>query len=249
MGGPVALVGFEPTPQSQRDRFVLAAIPTVRRMARRFYRSNMVETSVEDLTQSGLLGLLDAYTRWDQSSDTSLIAFATQRIYGSMKDSLRINDPISRIDRHHSSVFNAASERMAIKLKRKPRREEIAREINMALPQLDELLVTVTAAEMSYNVMPDGKSHHAVSRDPDAEEILLGNEQRAEILRVLPKLKYRSRTILTMYYLEQRSQPEIGKHLGLSSPRISQLLPQALAELIKALDDHRLPKFYYVELT
>jgi RNA polymerase sigma factor for flagellar operon FliA len=75
----------------------------------------------------------------------------------------------------------------------------------------------------------EGRLGLAASVDP-SEDIEARSQQRA-LARALERLPERERTVVARYYFEGMKLKDIGAELGVSEPRISQLLARALDRL------------------
>src|SRR5690606_10591025 len=88
---------------------------------------------LDDLIQAGVVGLLDALSRFDANAGASFSTFASQRIRGAMIDELRTRDWLPRSVRRNARNVDACVRRLEQKLGRQPEEREIAFELNMEL--------------------------------------------------------------------------------------------------------------------
>ena len=72
-----------------RDQIVVDHLPLVRAIAIRVYESIPVHVDLDDLIHAGVMGLIDAATRYDATMDVTFQSFAKHRIKRSILDSLR----------------------------------------------------------------------------------------------------------------------------------------------------------------
>lgn len=70
--------------------------PMVRRMALQMIAKLPASVELDDLIQAGMIGLLDASSRYEDNRGAQFETFASQRIRGAMLDELRANDWGSR---------------------------------------------------------------------------------------------------------------------------------------------------------
>ena len=73
----------------ERDRLLLEHLPTVRFLARRIHERLPQHVDVEDLISAGVVGLIDAFSKFDHSKKVQFKSYAQFRIRGAILDSLR----------------------------------------------------------------------------------------------------------------------------------------------------------------
>jgi len=79
---------------------------------------------VEDLVQTGMIGLLEASRRYDASRAVDFSSYANSRITGAILDELRKGDTCSRQDRRTVRNAEPATNRMRATTGREHRREQ-----------------------------------------------------------------------------------------------------------------------------
>lgn len=85
-------------------------LPLVRHIAGGFRKRLPPQVEFEDLVQAGVLGLLDAATRYDETNAASFATFAGHRIGGAIRDYLRAQDPLTRNQRERNRDLSANSQ-------------------------------------------------------------------------------------------------------------------------------------------
>src|SRR5215813_12136896 len=73
----------------ERDRILLEQLPQVRYLARRIHERLPRHVPLEDLIHAGVVGLIDALSKFDQSKHVQFSSYAKFRIRGAILDSLR----------------------------------------------------------------------------------------------------------------------------------------------------------------
>jgi RNA polymerase sigma factor for flagellar operon FliA len=71
------------------DRVVLENLPLVKAIAVRVCENLMVHVDLDDLVRTGVLGLLDAVTKFDPDKQVLFPSYAKHRIKGAILDSLQ----------------------------------------------------------------------------------------------------------------------------------------------------------------
>jgi RNA polymerase sigma factor (sigma-70 family) len=88
-----------PNHGAARDAAILQDLDLVNRIARRFQRRVPPCVTFDDLASAGMIGLIHAVDRFDQTRGLKFRTYAQHRIWGAMQDFLRDEDPLSRTER------------------------------------------------------------------------------------------------------------------------------------------------------
>ena len=97
----------------QRDALVLAHVDLVKSMATRLRRRLPAQVEVSELVSVGVLGLIDAASRYRPSTGVPFDAFARRRIHGAMLDCLRGLDWVPRTVRRLRRDVDEAMTKLA----------------------------------------------------------------------------------------------------------------------------------------
>lgn len=197
---------------------------------------NSVE--VDDLIQAGMIGLLDAASRYDEMRGAQFETYAAQRIRGAMLDELRGADWLPRSLRRDSRRIENAINRLQQSLGRAPGESEIAREMGMSLRDYQQLLQEARGSQLMYYEdfqKEDQESffdRHEFGNDGENPLQLLQDERfRAALVRAIERLPERERQLMGMHYEQDMNLREIGEVMGVSESRVCQLHSQAVARL------------------
>src|SRR6058998_1425910 len=112
--------------QESRDQIVLENLPLVKAIAVRVYENLPVNVDLDDLVHAGVLGLMDAVTKYDAAKNVAFRAYAKHRIKGAILDSLRQLDWASRDLRKRQKQVDALTQDLSLKFERPPTEAEIA---------------------------------------------------------------------------------------------------------------------------
>ena len=102
-------------------------LPLVKRVALRIRKRLPAHVELDDLFSDGVLGLVDAVTKFDASKRVGLETYARHRIRGSILDGLRAADPASRDLRRKNQRVQKLYHELEVKLGRPVTDEEMAR--------------------------------------------------------------------------------------------------------------------------
>jgi RNA polymerase sigma factor for flagellar operon FliA len=200
----------------------------------------------EDMLSCGVQGLIEAYHSFDPNKGAKFSTYALPRIRGAILDALRAAHPLPRSAQKFTSDLEKAAAELHVRLGRSPTRQELAAELGL---DMDEMLVRlknssvrILSLENLADMAVDGNSEKLwemadedPSIDPDAvAEKAMVKTRLEEALDTLPD---RERAIVRLYYLKSRSLKSIGRRLGISESRASQLRHRAIRRLRVALAD------------
>jgi RNA polymerase sigma factor for flagellar operon FliA len=233
------------TGQGDRERALVAELPLVYRIARQIHAALPRHVVLEDLVQAGVLGLIDAYAKYDDQKHVRFSSYAKFRIRGAILDSLRELDWGSRSLRQKARRIEAARAGLRSILQREPTESEMAEKLGMKLRELQVLyweLNQLTTTTIGLPVSDEENSGKdliesiAAPLDQTPYFIQLRVEVAEQLTKLIAELPERQRKILGLYYQQELTMKEVGARLGLGESRISQLHTSALRELRTRLE-------------
>ncbi|MGA9055277.1 MAG: sigma-70 family RNA polymerase sigma factor [Terriglobia bacterium] len=118
-----------------REKLLVDMLPLVKRVALRIRKRLPARVELDDLFSDGVLGLVDAVTKFDASKRVRLETYASHRIRGSILDGLRAADPASRDLRRKNQRIQKLHHKLEVKLGRSVTDEEMAAVQGMNLAQ------------------------------------------------------------------------------------------------------------------
>jgi len=231
---------FADTPvQASRDRLVLHYAPLVKYVAGRVGTGLPTHVDVGDLVQSGIFGLVDAIEKFDPARGLRFETYAMQRIRGAILDDLRSQDWVPRAVRSKAKETDRALERLGARLHRTPTDAELATELGISHDDLRDFygqlqLTSVVALEDLVAAGKDSGSLVDTLPDDDAIDpvaVLVDRDNRRQLAEAIAQLDQRDKTVVSLYYFESLTLAEIGKVLGVTESRVSQLHTRAVIRL------------------
>jgi RNA polymerase sigma factor for flagellar operon FliA len=224
--------------RDRRDALVIRHAPLVRSMAQRLARRLPSQVDLSELVSAGMLGLIDAASRYKDSLGVPFDAFARRRVHGAMLDALRALDWAPRSLRRLRRDVDAAIASLRRDGGREPSEQEIAAAMGLTAAEyvatLDQLrALEIGNARQVEASTEDGRSRLELCIDPsDGPAVLLERQELREHLAVaIGKLPERERQILALYYEEELTLAEIGAVIGVGESRVSQIRSQTMARL------------------
>ena len=221
-----------------RDRLVVRYTPLVRVVAHRVLVGLPAHVDHADLTQSGIFGLIDAIERFDPSRCPRFESFAVQRIRGAILDELRAQDWVPRTVRGRVRELERAQERLERQLQRAATDREIAAEMHLPVREVQGLIrqVQVVSVE-ALDEISGGVADLFTDAAPDPMSVVQARETMRQLNAAVAGLGERDRTVVQLYYLENRTLAEIGRLLGVTESRVCQLHARLVERLRGRLDE------------
>ncbi len=190
---------------------------------------------VDDLIQSGMIGLLEAANNFDNTKGASFETFAGIRIRGAMLDEIRRGDWTPRSVHKNSRMVSEAIKNLESELGRDVTDIEVAEKLDLSVNEYHHILNEVSSGKI-IGIEDLGINEDAIqnladknSNDPyqDIEQIIF-KKALSECITTLPE---REALVLSLYYDEELNLREIGQVLDVSESRVSQIHSQALHRL------------------
>lgn len=229
----------EPVTYSKEDLLRRFA-PLVRHVVERVAATLPRNVDHEDLYSAGVLGLLDAHAKFDRRKGVKFETYAVWRIKGAVLDQLRALDWVSRSMRRKARALDGVTRALDQRLGRAASEDELARELKMSRGDFYRLLDHVRGAVLvSLDEVRSCDDQESATlgdhlADPQAVDmgVRLEEEQmRLVLLRTLDLLPEQERLVVALYYYEHLTLKEIGRTLGISESRVSQVHTRAMSRL------------------
>ncbi|HUN77612.1 MAG TPA: FliA/WhiG family RNA polymerase sigma factor [Solirubrobacteraceae bacterium] len=230
-----------------RDRLIFTFTPMVRYIVYRKVREVPAQCDVEDFLSCGLEALIRSIERYDPDKGATLEQFAWTRIHGAVLDELRRHDWAPRSLRRTERIINGAQEAFVAEHDRQPTRRELAAAAGMSPAELAARLDELTLAEVSsLNKTIRSEDSTTIERidtlhsDDEHTDPTLSAERRAAKERfraAFAQLPARERQVAVLLYVEGRTLRDIGRRLGVSESRVSQIHSELRARLRERLRD------------
>ena len=232
----------EMTPEE--ERVLLEHLPIVRFLARRIHERLPQHVEIDDLFSAGMVGLLDAFAKFDATKKVQFRSYAQFRIRGAILDSLRTLDWSPRELRRKGRAVEEAIRTLTARLGHAPSESEVATELDTTLDAYQQLLGDLKGLEI-------GTLHLERNEDSGEEELsylpgrpeedplfrCLRGEMEDRLTGAIQDLPERERLVMTLYYYEEMTMREIGMALGVVESRVSQIHASAVLHLRSALSD------------
>jgi RNA polymerase sigma factor for flagellar operon FliA len=224
--------------KADKNSLLTEHMPLVKRLAHQMKAKLPPSVEVDDLVQAGMIGLLDAISRYEENHGAQFETYAVLRIRGAMLDELRSNDWMPRSTRQNMRKVEQAMAALQQQLGRPPSESEVAKSLKLSLADYQEMLGDSGGHQLVYyedfHDSEEGNDsfldRYAVD-DEDPLRSLLETDFRQAVIDAIDALPPREKMLMGLYYEEELNLKEIGAVMGVSESRVSQLHTQAVARL------------------
>lgn len=208
--------------------------PLVKRIAHHMLARLPASVQLDDLIQAGMIGLLEAASKYDGSKGAKFETFAGIRIRGSMIDEIRRGDWVPRSVHRNQRMISQTIDELEQELGRDARDTEIAARLNISLDEYHHILTDVSAGKIigieDLGVSPDVVVSEDMTEN-DSYESLANSQFQSALTKAIKQIPEREALVLSLYYDEALNLKEIGAVLDVSESRVSQIHSQAMLRL------------------
>ena len=228
-----------------REEVIKQYSPMIKYVANRIAMRLPPHIEMDDLVSVGVLGLIDAITKYDPTRGAKFKTYAEFRVRGAILDELRSMDWVPRSVRQKASNIDSVVQKLQSKLGRPPEDEEVAGEMGISLDQFfDTLNETKSMPVLSLEGLGIAKETGeqqslldclAGKGDTDPQTQIRLNELKEIIAQAIDTLPEQARLMISLYYYEELTMKEIGAVLDVTESRVSQIHSKAVFRLCTEL--------------
>ena len=231
---------IEITPEN-REEVIKRYSPMIKYVANRIAMRLPPHIDVDDLISVGVLGLMDAISKYDSTRGAKFKTYAEFRVRGAILDELRSLDWVPRSIRQKASQVDKVVQELQAKLSRSPEDEEVAKEMGLNLDQFHDTLnetksMPVFSLEDLGLAKDSGEQQSlldclAGKADADPQTQIRLVELKEIIAKAIDGLPEKERLMVSLYYYEELTMKEIGAVLEITESRVSQIHSKAVYRL------------------
>lgn len=213
----------------------------VRYVAGKMAMSVPPSVEIDDLVSAGVVGLIDAIGKYDPGRDTKFETYAVSRIRGAIVDDLRSLDWVPRSVRRKARMVEEAYSQLENELGRAASDNEISRKLNISVSEFRATVEEIVSAGLlsldDFVGNQDGERTTRIidlvcSKDDVSPSAPMEIEEMRDMLAgAIMNLPDKERTVVALYYYEEMTLKEIGRTLGVSESRVSQIHTKAMLRL------------------
>ncbi|GAA2936062.1 RNA polymerase sigma factor SigF [Streptomyces mexicanus] len=223
--------------QYARNTLIEMNLSLVRFAAGRFRNRG---DDMEDIVQTGMIGLIKAIDRFELSREVEFTSFALPYIVGEIKRFFRDTTWAVHVPRRLQELrveLARAREELSSRLDREPTVAELATLMNLSEKEVVEAQVAANgynSASLDAALTGDGpEDGEAVLADfigVEEEGISLVEDVHC-LAPLVANLDERDRQIIHLRFVEEATQAEIGARLGCSQMHVSRLIKRIITQL------------------
>lgn len=233
--------------EAAREWLIMHYAPLVSAVAGRvgLRLPSMVEHA--DLVSCGMFGLIDAIEKFEPGRAVRFESYASSRIRGAIIDELRAMDWVPRSVRTKARAIDRAYGELEATLHRTPTETEIADKLEVSMDELRTAFSQLSTVNIvALDEMLGGEDRPGAISLGDT----LGDDRVADpagsvetqettylLARAIEQLSERERMVVVLYYYEGMTLAQIGRALGVTESRISQMHTAAMQRLRTHLVD------------
>ena len=229
-------------PSTLKEQIVLEHTPLIRYIVNRIAVRLPSHIDLDDLHNTGVIGLMDAIEKYDPDKNCKFKTYAEFRIKGAILDQLRSLDWVPRSVRQKSRRLERAYGEVEQRLGRSASDDEVADSLGLQLDKFHELLnqvrgISLVNLEEIRGTNSDGDrtgTYADIIEDVNSENPFASlklNEMKQVIAHTIQALPEKERLVISLYYYEDLNMKEIGGILGITESRVCQIHTKAVLRL------------------
>jgi len=225
----------------ERNDMILEYLPLVTFVASRIASRLPKHIEINDLISSGIIGLIDAIEKFDDTRKIKFKTYAEFRIKGAILDELRALDWVPRSTRQKASHLEKAYAKLEQKLGRPASDAEMMKFLKISAQEFNALIrdardVALISLDELQGDGDEYSSHNLLERLADPESLspaqILNLDQIYRIVAdTIDQLPENERIVISLYYYEELVMKEIGEILSITESRVSQIHTKAILRM------------------
>lgn len=215
--------------QEELSDLVRQYAPLIKRICQQIKSKILGNFELDDLIQSGAVGLLEAKASFSEECGASFKTYATMKIRYAIYDGLRKHSNITREISQHIKRIQAAIS--SFEQHSKATAKEIAHVMGVSDQKYTQMVEGINAYKMVSIEDDLEKITQVVDTEHDPLLLVGLDKLRSTITAVLKELPSREQKILALYYNNHLAFKDIAEVLQLTEARVSQIHSQLLLKL------------------
>jgi len=230
-----------------RDKLLEDYLPLVKNVAGRMAAGFPKSVELNDLINTGVIGLIEAFNNFDPNRGVKFETFAVPRIRGAILDELRALDWVPRSTRSKARSIEKAMHQLESELGRGPSHQELAKTLKISMEELRYAMkdMSVTALLSLDELICREDDNRQVPRIETVEnsttvdvlDDMEKTELRVFLMHAISNLSEQERLVISLYYYEELTLKEIGEIMLISESRVSQIHTRAVTRLRAMIRD------------
>lgn len=229
------------TRREARDALITHHAPLVTQVASRVIGRLPDTVELADLVSYGMFGLIDAVEKFEPARGFKFETYAAQRVRGAIIDELRAADWVPRSVRSKARTVEQATRALEQTLLRPVTDEDVADHLGWHTAEVRTVRAQVALSHVAaLDGMVSGGETQAIDSAlehsaPEASLSFEARETRALLATAIQGVRDREQEVLRLYYFENLTLAQIGRILGVTESRVSQIHSGAVKKLRESL--------------
>jgi RNA polymerase sigma factor FliA len=236
------------SPQKQKDshtfsreEMILRYAPFIKFIAQRLAMRLPAHVAIDDLISAGVIGLMDAVSKFDPKKKVDFKTYAEFRVRGAMLDELRALDWVPRSVRQKATQIERAIFELEKSRGRPVEDEEVARALGLSLEDYYETLSEINGiplldVESLPRKIPQVAEEDLLDfiideREKDPFDQFRLNELKSLLASAIGGLSPKEKLVISLYYYDELTLKEIGEVMDLTESRICQIHTKSILKL------------------
>jgi len=213
------------------EKFVIQYRPLVKKVSLYIKRRLPSSVELDDILQSGLIGLLEARKCFKPGTGASFETYASIRIKGAIIDFLRKNSWISRNTIKNMRKISNAISVIEQREHKQASNEDIISELGITMEDFFKISQEINVCsllsldEIDHDYFISGES------DANPAELMQRDNMKEQLKQVLQLLPEKDQQLLSLYYIDEFTFKQIGEIFDLTEARICQLHAKIIARV------------------
>jgi RNA polymerase sigma factor for flagellar operon FliA len=226
-----------PIDQVPQQELVLKHADLVKRIAYHLVSRMPPNVEVDDLIQSGMIGLLDAAKHYSATKGANFETYAGIRIRGAMLDEVRKSDWTPRSVHRNMRQMADVVRKIENEKGQDASPVDIAGGLGVSIEEYHKLVQDAASCRLfSFDQMGSSEDEsspadHARDERPGPFDHIENAGFRDAMASAINHLPEREKLVLSLYYDEDMNLREIGEVLEVSESRVCQIHGQALVRV------------------
>lgn len=229
-----------------RDKLITEHIGVVRIIAFKMWKKYQCQHDIEDLVQAGMIGLIESADRFDDKKGFKFKTYAERRIIGSILDSLRKDNFVSRTLYDKQKAIDYLKELLEASGKESSV-ATMSKIMNMDESKINEIILlnrgrNKVSIDEFDKFLPGEKNKLLVlaTKKESSLDIVLKKELSSVLKSLVNSLHGHYRKCVWLYFFEDLTMKQIGKMMGFSESRTHQIIKRGLFSLKQNIKNNKI---------
>lgn len=224
-----------------RQRLIKSNLNLVYQIVNKMGYMKASDIDEDDLVGYGIIGLVEAAQKYEESKGRSFQAFAGLRIRGAILDQLRTSDKLTRSSRKKVKTLSLCIQELEMEIGKSPSNAQIAERMNISQEELCEIQKEASIMTLSLNTTLNEDSEETwldqvSDSKPTPHEDCENNNLRENLVKAIDELPERERLVVGLYHYKNLTMRQIASVLKVSESRACQIHNRAISLLKSKLE-------------